>query len=65
MSLPTGGGTPRTVLRHPVAAVAVERGFLDSGVAHRDGHSLLVRARISGIDDPEEMSVKSMAGFGN
>ncbi|MGW2066237.1 PQQ-binding-like beta-propeller repeat protein [Streptomyces sp. NBC_01617] len=64
-SLPPTGGTPQMVLRHPAAASAVERGFFDSRVAYQNGRCLLMHARISGIDDEDEKSMKSMAGFGS
>ncbi|MFB6945459.1 PQQ-binding-like beta-propeller repeat protein [Streptomyces sp. NPDC060286] len=64
-SLPSTGGTPQLVLRHPAAASAVERGFSLSRVAYANGRSFLVQARISGIDDEAEKSMKSIAGFGN
>ncbi|MET7492474.1 PQQ-binding-like beta-propeller repeat protein [Streptomyces sp900116325] len=64
-SLPQTGGTPQTVLRHPAAAATVERGFFDSRVAYRNGRCILVHARISGIDDEDEKSMKSMAAFGS
>ncbi|WP_392874574.1 PQQ-binding-like beta-propeller repeat protein [Streptomyces sp. LN499] len=64
-SLPPTGGTPQMVLRHPAAASMVERGFFDSRVAYQNGRCLLMHARISGIDDEDEKSMKSMAGFGS
>ncbi|MER5357864.1 PQQ-binding-like beta-propeller repeat protein [Streptomyces sp. NPDC002785] len=64
-SLPPTGGTPQMVLRHPVAATTVERGFFDSRVAYLNGRCFLVHARISGIDDKEEKSMKSIVGFGS
>ncbi|MGW6895755.1 outer membrane protein assembly factor BamB family protein [Streptomyces sp. NPDC054919] len=64
-SLPQTGGTPQMVLRHPAAAATVERGFFDSRVAYRNGRCILMHARISGIDDEDEKSMKSMAGFGS
>ncbi|WSA77283.1 PQQ-binding-like beta-propeller repeat protein [Streptomyces sp. NBC_01799] len=64
-SLPPTGGTPQMVLRHPAAASMVERGFFDSRVVYQNGRCLLMHARISGIDDEDEKSMKSMAGFGN
>ncbi|MFF3059412.1 PQQ-binding-like beta-propeller repeat protein [Streptomyces sp. NPDC057909] len=64
-SLPPAGGTPQTVLRHPAAAATVERGFFDSRVVYQDGRCFLMHARISGIDDEDEESMKSMAGFGS
>ncbi|MFJ9681088.1 PQQ-binding-like beta-propeller repeat protein [Streptomyces sp. NPDC101194] len=64
-SLPPTGGTPQMVLRHPAAASAVERGFSLSRVAYANGRSFLVQARISGIDDEAEKSMKSIVGFGN
>ncbi|MFF1846027.1 PQQ-binding-like beta-propeller repeat protein [Streptomyces sp. NPDC058217] len=64
-SLPPTGGTPQMVLRHPAAASAVERGFFDSRVAYQNGRCLLMHARISGIDDEDEKSMKSMVGFGS
>ncbi|WP_335940112.1 outer membrane protein assembly factor BamB family protein [Streptomyces sp. PTD5-9] len=64
-SLPPTGGTPRLELRHPASAAGVERDFFDSRVVFRDGRCFLVHARISGIDDEAEMSMKSMAAFGN
>ncbi|MER7809365.1 PQQ-binding-like beta-propeller repeat protein [Streptomyces sp900116325] len=65
VSLPQAGGTPQMVLRHPAAAATVERGFFDSRVAYRNGRCILVHATISGVDDEDEMSMKSMAAFGN
>ena len=53
------------VLRHPAAAATVERGFFDSTVAYRNGRCILMHARISGIDDEDEKSMKSMAAFGS
>ncbi|MFJ7948069.1 PQQ-binding-like beta-propeller repeat protein [Streptomyces sp. NPDC096354] len=64
-SLPQAGGTPQMVLRHPAAAATVERGFFDSRVAYQNGRCILVHATISGIDDEDEMSMKSMAAFGS
>ncbi|MEV8205115.1 PQQ-binding-like beta-propeller repeat protein [Streptomyces sp. NPDC079189] len=64
-SLPPTGGTPQMVLRHPAAAATVERGFFDSRVVYQNGRSFLMHARISGIDDEDEKSMKSMAGFGS
>lgn len=64
-SLPQTGGTPQMVLRHPAAAATVERGFFDSRVAYRNGRCILMHARISGIDDEDEKSMKSMAAFGS
>lgn len=64
-SLPQAGGTPQMVLRHPAAAATVERGFFDSRVAYQNGRCFLMHARISGIDDEDEKSMKSMAGFGS
>ncbi|WP_327367895.1 outer membrane protein assembly factor BamB family protein [Streptomyces sp. NBC_01217] len=64
-SLPPAGGAPQMVLRHPVAAAQVERGFFDSRVAYLNGRCFLVHARISGIEDDDEKSMKSMAGFGS
>ncbi|MFJ5722200.1 PQQ-binding-like beta-propeller repeat protein [Streptomyces sp. NPDC093149] len=64
-SLPPTGGTPQMVLRHPAAAAAVERDFSLSRVAYVNGRSFLVQARISGIDDEAEKSMKSIVGFGN
>ncbi|MEU9846129.1 PQQ-binding-like beta-propeller repeat protein [Streptomyces sp. NPDC047985] len=64
-SLPPTGGTPRMELRHPAAASAVERDFFDSRVAFLNGRSFLVHARISGIDDEAEMSMKSIVTFGS
>ncbi|MGC5003737.1 PQQ-binding-like beta-propeller repeat protein [Streptomyces sp. DT203] len=64
-SLPPAGGTPQMVLRHLAAAATVERGFFDSRVVYQDGRCFLMHARISGIDDEDEKSMKSMAGFGN
>ncbi|WP_326629659.1 MULTISPECIES: PQQ-binding-like beta-propeller repeat protein [unclassified Streptomyces] len=64
-SLPPTGGTPQMVLRHPAAASMVERGFFDSRVVYQNGRCFLMHARISGIDDEDEKSMKSMAGFGS
>ncbi|MFF2326926.1 MULTISPECIES: PQQ-binding-like beta-propeller repeat protein [unclassified Streptomyces] len=64
-SLPTTGGTVQMVLRHPAAAATVERGFFDSRVAYLNGRCFLVHARISGIDDEAEKSMKSIAVFGS
>ncbi|MFD4229544.1 PQQ-binding-like beta-propeller repeat protein [Streptomyces sp. NPDC058545] len=64
-SLPPTGGTPQMVLRHPAAASMVERGFFDPRVVYQNGRCLLMNARISGIDDEDEKSMKSMAGFGS
>ncbi|MFE7040665.1 PQQ-binding-like beta-propeller repeat protein [Streptomyces atratus] len=64
-SLPPTGGTPQMVLRHPAAASAVERDFSLSRVAYANGRSFLVQARISGIDDEAEKSMRSIVGFGS
>ncbi|MFI6726225.1 PQQ-binding-like beta-propeller repeat protein [Streptomyces sp. R-74717] len=64
-SLPPAGGTPQMVLRHPAAADVVERGFSRSRVAYENGRCFLVQARISGIDDEAEKSMRSIVGFGS
>ncbi|MFD9602195.1 PQQ-binding-like beta-propeller repeat protein [Streptomyces sp. NPDC059970] len=64
-SLPPTGGTPQMVLRHPAAAAAVERDFSLSRVAYANGRCFLVQARISGIDDEAEKSMRSIVGFGS
>ncbi|MFE7403560.1 PQQ-binding-like beta-propeller repeat protein [Streptomyces sp. NPDC057557] len=64
-SLPPTGGAPQMVLRHPVAAAAVERDFSLSRVAYANGRCFLVQARISGIDDEAEKSMRSIVGFGS
>ncbi|MGW2084107.1 collagen-like triple helix repeat-containing protein [Streptomyces sp. NPDC001880] len=64
-SLPPTGGTPQMVLRHPAAADLVERGFSRSRVAYENGRCFLVQSSISGIDDEEEKSMKSIVGFGS
>ncbi|SCF72507.1 PQQ-like domain-containing protein [Streptomyces sp. Ncost-T10-10d] len=64
-SFPPTGGTPQMVLRHPAAAAAVERDFSLSRVAYANGRCFLVQARISGIDDEAEKSMRSIVGFGS
>ncbi|MFF4663975.1 PQQ-binding-like beta-propeller repeat protein [Streptomyces sp. NPDC001282] len=64
-SLPPTGGTPRMELRHPAAAYTVERGFSDARVVYLNRRSFLVHTTISGINDEEEMSMKSMVAFGS
>ncbi|MFJ7493027.1 PQQ-binding-like beta-propeller repeat protein [Streptomyces sp. NPDC097727] len=64
-SLPPTGGTPQMALRHPAAAAAVERDFSLSRVAYANGRCFLVQARISGIDDEAEKSMRSIVGFGS
>ncbi|MFE3907120.1 PQQ-binding-like beta-propeller repeat protein [Streptomyces sp. NPDC059153] len=64
-SLPPTGGAPQMVLRHPAAAAAVERDFSLSRVAYANGRCFLVQARISGIDDEAEKSMRSIVGFGS
>ncbi|WP_405687203.1 collagen-like protein [Streptomyces sp. NBC_00057] len=64
-SLPPTGGTPQMVLRHPAVAAAVERDFSRSRVAYENGRCFLVQARISGIDDEAEKSMRSIVGFGS
>ncbi|MFE5094726.1 collagen-like protein [Streptomyces sp. NPDC056638] len=65
VSLPPTGGAPQMVLRHPAAAAAVERDFSLSRVAYANGRCFLVQARISGIDDEAEKSMRSIVGFGS
>ncbi|MGW2179041.1 outer membrane protein assembly factor BamB family protein [Streptomyces sp. NPDC001732] len=64
-SLPTTGGTPQTVLRHPAAGSETERDFFDPKVAYAGGRSFLVQSTISGASDGDEKKMKAMMAFGN
>ncbi|WP_326766023.1 PQQ-binding-like beta-propeller repeat protein [Streptomyces sp. NBC_01591] len=64
-SLPSTGGTPQMVLRHPASAAEAERGLFDTRVAYVNGRSLLVSTTITGIEDGDEKWAKSMAAFGS
>ncbi|MFE3145792.1 PQQ-binding-like beta-propeller repeat protein [Streptomyces sp. NPDC059218] len=64
-SLPSTGGTPRLLLRHPDAGVRTERSLFQPRVAYVNGRSLLMSTSISGVEDGDEERAKSMEMFGN
>ncbi|WP_406382012.1 PQQ-binding-like beta-propeller repeat protein [Streptomyces sp. NBC_01618] len=63
--LPSTGGTPQMVLRHPAAAAEAERGLFDTRVAYVNGRSFLLSTSITGIEDGDEKWMKSMVAFGS
>ncbi|MYY06012.1 MULTISPECIES: PQQ-binding-like beta-propeller repeat protein [unclassified Streptomyces] len=64
-SLPSTGGTPQMVLRHPASGADMELGFAGPRVAYVGGRSLLMQTRLSGISGDEEVDARSMVVFGN
>ncbi|MEL5958168.1 PQQ-binding-like beta-propeller repeat protein [Streptomyces sp. CLV115] len=64
MSLSPTGGTLRPLLRHPASGAEVERGFSLPRVGYANGRSLLMHAFVSGINDEEEIAMKTMVSFG-
>ncbi|MGN5633304.1 outer membrane protein assembly factor BamB family protein [Streptomyces sp. AC154] len=65
VSVPSTGGTWSPVLRHPVSGVPTERGFSLSRIVYVGGRSYLAQARITGIEDGDEVEARSMVAFGN
>ncbi|MFB8209180.1 PQQ-binding-like beta-propeller repeat protein [Streptomyces sp. NPDC056010] len=63
-SLPSAGGTPQMLLRHPASGAEMELGFIEPYVVYREGHTLLMQTRLSGIADDEEVDMRSMAVYG-
>ncbi|WP_328696674.1 outer membrane protein assembly factor BamB family protein [Streptomyces sp. NBC_00342] len=64
-SVPSTGGTWSPVLRHPVSGAPTERGFSLSRITYVGGRSYLTQARISGVEDGDEVEERSMVAFGN
>ena len=64
-SLPSTGGTPSFVLRHPVSGVDLERGFYEPRITYTGGRTFLSRTRVSGEKDGDEVEARSMAVFEN
>ncbi|ROQ68416.1 putative pyrroloquinoline-quinone binding quinoprotein [Streptomyces sp. 840.1] len=64
-SVPSTGGSWGMVLRHPVSGVPTERGFSLSRITYVGGRSYLTQARISGIEDGDEIEERSMVAFGS
>ncbi|MCT2542603.1 PQQ-like beta-propeller repeat protein [Streptomyces atratus] len=64
MSLAPTGGTLRPVLRHPASAAEVERGFSLPRVVYANGRSLLMHGFVSGVDDEEEIAMRTIISFG-
>lgn len=65
VSLAPADGASRTVLRHPSAGAAVERGFFDPRVVYTNGRSLLMHAYVTGVTDEEEVALRTMIVFGD
>ncbi|THA70614.1 hypothetical protein E6P78_08460 [Streptomyces sp. A0958] len=64
-SLPSTGGTPQMLLRHPASGAEMELGFVGPRVAYVGGRTVLMRTWLSGINGDEEVDTRSMVVFGN
>ncbi|MGW2084106.1 outer membrane protein assembly factor BamB family protein [Streptomyces sp. NPDC001880] len=64
-SLPSAGGTPQLLLRHPDGGVRTERSLFQPRVAYVNGRSLLMSTSIIGVESEDEKRAKSMEMFGN
>ncbi|WNI31389.1 PQQ-binding-like beta-propeller repeat protein [Streptomyces sp. ITFR-6] len=63
--LPSTGGTPSMVLRHPASGTEVERGFIEPRVDYVNGHSYLTMRSISGgISDGDEAVTRCLVAYG-
>ncbi|NUK44647.1 PQQ-binding-like beta-propeller repeat protein [Streptomyces lunaelactis] len=58
------GGAPKVVLKHQLAAVETESGFMESRTVYADGRFFLTATRINGLNDAEERETKTMMAFG-
>lgn len=63
-SLPSTGGTPQFVRRHPASGADLERGIYEPRVAHTGGRTLVMASRLSGITGDDEVDMRSMVAFG-
>ncbi|MER5357865.1 PQQ-binding-like beta-propeller repeat protein [Streptomyces sp. NPDC002785] len=63
--LPSTGGTPQMVLRHPESTSRIESSFYKSKIVYADGRSFITSGRVSARNDEEELETKTMMAFGN
>ncbi|NEC65719.1 PQQ-binding-like beta-propeller repeat protein [Streptomyces sp. SID9727] len=62
--LPSTGGTPRFVQRHPVSGADLERGIYEPRIVYTGGRALLTPSRLSGISGDDEVDMPSVVVFG-
>ncbi|MYQ77460.1 MULTISPECIES: PQQ-binding-like beta-propeller repeat protein [unclassified Streptomyces] len=63
-TLPSGGGTPQFVQRHPASGADLERGIFEPRVAYTGGRTVLTPSRLSGIDGDDEVDMRSVVVYG-
>ncbi|WNI24334.1 PQQ-binding-like beta-propeller repeat protein [Streptomyces sp. ITFR-16] len=64
-SLPSTGGTPSMVLRHPASGAKVERGFIEPRIDYVNGRSYLALTSIGGgISDGDEVVTRCLVAYG-
>ncbi|MCX0244304.1 outer membrane protein assembly factor BamB family protein [Streptomyces drozdowiczii] len=63
-TLPSTGGTPRFVQRHPASGADLERGIFEPRVAYTGGRAVLTPSRLSGIEGDDEVEARSVVVYG-
>ncbi|MFH9243270.1 PQQ-binding-like beta-propeller repeat protein [Streptomyces anulatus] len=63
VTIPSTGGTPKTLLQHPESTGRIENGFFSSKVLYQGGRSYIFSKRVSASNDKEELEQSTMLVF--